>query len=402
MNIPKLNPTLNQSVLLTVFIVLAILFASDCVLAEEYWPPTCDERCPEITVECESMGEMFGSIAIADWETCTMTIIHQICELFGFEYGDVITIDGSEFRARTQCQNPNFDDYSDVKGCCIVRHEYAHLCDPRKITNTSKDKCSEVFAENSEHTCILETANYFCGGENPRWDEDECRKLCKNAEDFAYGKIWDACMCNQIVNVRYGGSATSEDCCWCIQECNDLKRAHSLTPEVCIAKCWIDDSKVPDFCNSLSSKDSHFCNYYGGPIDFNPEKECCPPKDFPTYTDGPYTDAAPCAKGELSNFQNLAESLGLCKYGIKVIDFTNSICIDQEKCWKGEYDPPDCALGGFRYCCEAEIMTTTTILCVPQTSPKTQLQDLVSIAKTQDFLQSLINYILNLGYRILT
>lgn len=276
------------------------------------WPSTCDEQCPIITVYCNAETYCKSGSACADPPPkCAIHLSKDMCSLFDFTDGQQIT--GEDFRTITQCQREGVpEDPNYVSRCCAIRHEYAHLCDPRDWSE-SKERCTEVFAENYEHVCIMETINFFCGGEPPRWSDQTCKDLCKDAERRAYIKIWDACMCLQLFKTYYTHyPINSNDCCECYKKCLDFDKAIGLIPPACVRDGWLNS---PDkYCDSIAGGSApHGCDYYGGDPKFNPDG-CfkCPP-DYPNGVYEVVEDMPKSEKDKQELIDKKCESKGYSK-----------------------------------------------------------------------------------------
>jgi hypothetical protein len=213
--------------------------------------------------------------ACANRKECKITLSNEQCKSIGLKENSKQKISHNEFRSISQCQNSNI--YDEENGfhpvsCCIVRHEYAHICDPRPIDEPHpKNKCSETYADNyAVDVCMRETVDYYCKPSDPnipyptqRWPYSACRGACTDAFAMASLKILDACLCSKIAGSDKK-NVDANDCCNCARECLNVNRLKKLLPSSC--GMYMTDIPLTDYC--LGKAESVDCRYFGGPSNF--------------------------------------------------------------------------------------------------------------------------------------
>ena len=239
-----------------------------------------------VTVKCvtakrlsDACGE--GAGACANKSDGGIFLPKESCEMFHLcssnaSSGDYnCTVTPSEFSQKTQCQGKiaQGDSGGGIDDCCMIRHEFGHLCDPDEGSRPeNKTGCTETIAENMEDTCQQDTTNYYCGGTTPRWNnandstyahDSRCENACSLALFRAQTKIWDACMCNHAANSPKG--VTGDQCCSCVKESSDSQRVLDLLPSSC--RTYYPDANsivgASDYTSSQFPFGAHGCEYYG-------------------------------------------------------------------------------------------------------------------------------------------
>ena len=259
---------------------------------------TCSKTFAKIKIKCVfEISQHCGSktaVACASPDG-TMYLPRENCKKFNLCSTDKdgeCEVSPVEFAKLTQCQGNVVDD-AGIDSCCVVRHEFGHLCDPdlndRGGAGSKTYKCGEVIAEDMGATCYNETTDYYCGGESPRWageSDIRCKQACDQDLWRSVGKVWDACMCNQAAKSESGVSG--DQCCWCVNEATDAARVYNLLPASCHK--FYPDPNLASFKDILEKYagerpySGHGCSYY------NPKAtpgESCPPP--PTLTPTPST-----------------------------------------------------------------------------------------------------------------
>ena len=248
------------------------------------FPGVCD-RCPTVTVNC-GVTMPPGTAAQSSPESCSIDLTQEMCDLQGFASGPYSP---GGFQAQNQCQaglkaSGSIKGYADK--CCSIRHEYAHICDPRYLPGgpNPKSQCTEQFAENSENQCENDVINSACSNPGALTDDQrsQCSSFCDWQVTRSITKIWDSCMCGQQVAEDPTGGfpahLNSDACCGCYNSCNNPGAAKALMPSACSNyPNWQQglEGSVKSACDTLASgsgapdaNGGHGCGHYGGPSNF--------------------------------------------------------------------------------------------------------------------------------------
>lgn len=256
------------------FIFGNILFLTQVGFAqasEDAWPKISSEsQCKAVSVKCITKEDIITTHkrlagASSHAETCSMTLSKEMCHVFGMKSGQKFS--AAAFKNKTQCngltdERINSDnnyflaDYSN--NCCTVRHEFAHLMQPKWMhANTA---LTEQDADYIGYHCNMNNFVRYCGtGTKNEQRKEQCREFYRLIAFRIGGYLYDGCIAKKID--AHPESLTKAQCGSCESDCAKSGKFQELLPQ--FLGVSINQIAQRDFCLSKGDQgQGHGCDYY--------------------------------------------------------------------------------------------------------------------------------------------
>ena len=188
--------------------------------------------CSQITIRCSP--DLIGPIGVYDEHTCKMTFSSLVCQILGFQDGQITT--PNELQLILQAIEANANNFIQALMVCVAQHENCHAID--LINDPSMRHCvGEQHCYQVQIDCLERIKSAHCGGffGGSDWPDSECHAFPRSIVTSKLGRDFNKCLCEAPPEAPLApGQGKCQECVnRCVSQCTGMSGSAEGCKKAC-------------------------------------------------------------------------------------------------------------------------------------------------------------------------